>query len=129
MPKTTLNDAIPGDRAEQLASDLGHEKSRLAIQNVVKEYIGSSEFSDRVVGIQLGTLEADPARNKLKDWVNGLILTVTTSDASNARLEGRINDRIDAKAREHAFASKQFWIPTVIAGIAALAAVAALFKG
>lgn len=73
--RTTLNDAISGDRAEQLASDLGHQKSQIAIRAVVESYVDSTAFANKVKEIQKEALEADPARNKLKDWVLDLIRT------------------------------------------------------
>lgn len=57
---TRLNDAISGDRAQQLANDLQHQKSRLVIKEVVEESIGSSMFADRVKSIVVehtGTVE------------------------------------------------------------------------
>lgn len=72
-PTTTLNDPIPGSRAEELFSALQHHKSRLIIKEVVQEYVDSSAFAEKVEHIQLRSLEADPARNKLKDWVIGVV--------------------------------------------------------
>lgn len=84
-PNTRLNDPISGDRGEQLASDLQHHKSRIVIKEVVEEYIGSSKFAERVEDIQLKSLEADPARNKLKGWVVGVIQTHLTEQGLKRR--------------------------------------------
>lgn len=126
---TRLDNAISGDRAEQLASDLGHQKSRLAIQEVVKEYVGSSEFADRVKSIHLEALEADPARKKLKDWVCDVIEKEVTSDATNKRLDERIDARIETDRRTRGWKNKQFWVPTTLAAISALAAIVLAIRG
>lgn len=82
MPSTTLNDPISSDRAEQLANDLQHQKSRLAIKDVVQEHIDSSAFADRVKEIMLDALAADPARKKLTDWVTSIAKTEVNTHAT-----------------------------------------------
>lgn len=81
-PTTTLNDAISGDRAEQLTNDLQHQKSRLAIKDVVQEHIDSSKFAGRVKEIMLEALEADPAREKLSEWVTGIAKSEVNTHAT-----------------------------------------------
>jgi hypothetical protein len=114
-----LNDAIPGDRAEQLANDLQHSKSRAAIREVVEDYISSSAFADRVKSIQLEALEADPARDKLKFWVNDVVGKVLMSEAQKTRQDSQIDARITAQLDERGWKKKNFWVPTWI-GIGAL---------
>jgi hypothetical protein len=129
MPaKSTLNDAIPGDRAAQLATDLQHQKSRLVIKEVVEEVVNSTDFAKKIKDIQLESLEADPARNKLKEWIESLIEKEQTSDTHKVRLDLSIKAGVETELRERGLRNKTFWIPTIIASVAAIAAVAALFK-
>lgn len=75
---TTLEHAISGDRAEQLANDLGHQKSRMVIKSVVEEYVGSSVFATRVKEIGLESLESTETYKKISDKVQGQIDTTLT---------------------------------------------------
>jgi len=65
-----LNDAIPGDRAEQLASDLQHQKSRVAINSVVEDYVGSSNFEKRIVEIVEKHTNTVPFMKKSKKYAD-----------------------------------------------------------
>lgn len=103
---TTLNDRISGDRAEQLATDLGHQKSRLVIQEVVKEYIGSTEFERTIEDTIKRSLEMDSTQSKLQPWFTRSFNTA---------------------ASQRGWQNKTFWVPTIIALIAAIAAVVAIF--
>ena len=103
---TTLNDRISGDRAEQLATDLGHQKSRLVIQEVVKEYVGSTEFERIVEDTIKRSLEMDSTQAKLQPW---------------------FTRSFDKAVSKRGWQNKTFWIPTIIASIAAIAAVVAIF--
>ena len=125
--RASFNDPISGDRAERLAADLGHQKSRIAIQEVVKDYVGSTEFADKVEGIMLKALEADPARNKLKEWAVDIAQKEIGSDAAQTKLTERVDARIEETLKSRSWRNKTFWIPTSIATIAAIAAVVAIF--
>ena len=104
-PTTRLDNAISGDRAEQLASDLGHQKSRLAIQDVVAEYVASTVFAERVKKIQLESLESTVTYKKISDKVQTQIeTTLSTKGVKN----------------------RNFVIPMIISSVAALAAIAAV---
>lgn len=65
-----LNDAISGDRAEQLANDLQHQKSRLVIKDVVEEYVGSSIFADRVKEIVVEHTDSVPFMEKTQKYAD-----------------------------------------------------------
>lgn len=71
----TLNDPISGDRAEQFASDLQHQKSRLVIKNVVEEYVGSSLFATRVKEIVVEHTDTVPFMEKSQKYADKQIDT------------------------------------------------------
>lgn len=68
-----LNDAIPGDRAEQLASDLLHQKSRVAINSVVEDYVGSSDFEKRIIEIIQKHTDTVPFMEKSQKYADDQI--------------------------------------------------------
>lgn len=65
-----LNDAISGDRAEQLASDLLHQKSRVAISSVVEDYVGSSKFAERMEEIIVKHTDTVPFMEKSQKYAD-----------------------------------------------------------
>lgn len=82
---TTLNDAIPGSLATDFIDSLQHQRSRLVIKEVVQEFIDSSALAQRVQGIILDALEADPAREKLKQWTTDIAKTEVNNCVSSKR--------------------------------------------
>lgn len=73
--EVTLNDPISGDRAEQLASDLQHQKSRLVIKEVVEDYVGSSIFATRIKEIVIEHTESVPFMEKSQKYADQQINT------------------------------------------------------
>lgn len=104
-PTTTLNDAIPGDRAEQLASDLQHNKSRLVIKDVVEEYVSSSTFANRVKKIQGEHLESTETYKKISD---------------------KVQTQIDSTLNDRHLKSRNFIFPIVVSVISAAGTIAAV---
>ena len=71
MPEPTiLNDPISGDRAEQLANDLQHQKSRIVIKDVIDEYVGSSVFAKRVKEIVIDHTDTVPFMEKTQKYAD-----------------------------------------------------------
>jgi|GEM_PF-3544868 len=107
MPDTTtrLNDAISGDRAEQLATDLQHQKSRLAIQDVVKEYINSSVFAGRIKEIMCEALESTETYKKISD---------------------KVGSQIDKTLNDRNLKNRNFIIPNIIAAGAVVVSLVAI---
>jgi hypothetical protein len=102
---TLLDQAISGDRAEQLANDLGHQKSRLAIKTVVEEVVASSAFATRVKEIQLESLESTETYKKISD---------------------KVHSQVDTMLNNRNLKNRNFVITNVISGVAAVGAVAAV---
>ena len=69
-PITTLNDPIPGSRAEELLDVLQHNKSRLIIKEVVEEYVGSSIFAQRIKEIVIEHTESVPFMEKTQGYAD-----------------------------------------------------------
>jgi len=106
QPQVTLNDRISGDRAEQLANDLQHQKSRLVIKEVVQEQIGSTDFERTVETILQRSLERDTTQDKLKPWFTRSFNTAVS---------------------ERGWQNKTFWIPVTISSVAVIVAIIAIF--
>lgn len=108
---TRLNDPVSGDRAEQLATDLQHQKSRLAIKDVVEEYIGSSSFADRIKTIQLEALESTVTYKKISD---------------------KVGNQIDSTLSDRNLKNRNFVIPNLISAgavvVAIVAVIVAIYK-
>lgn len=96
-----FNDAISGDRAAQLASDLGHQKSRLVIQEVVKDYINSMDFEKKVKEIQRENLESTETYKKI---------------------EGKVQGQIDKTLADRGLKAKSFWVPLAVSIISVIIA-------
>lgn len=77
-PVTQLDAPISGDRAEQLADDLQHHKSRVAIKTVVEEYVESAAFATRVKAIMLEALESTVTYEKISDKVGNQVGNILT---------------------------------------------------
>jgi hypothetical protein len=102
---TLLEHAVSGDRAEQLANDLGHQKSRMVIKSVVEEYVGSSQFAQRVKAIQLEMLESTETYKKI---------------------DGKVQSQIDATLNARNLKNRNFIVPNIIAGISVIVALGAV---
>lgn len=103
--RATLDSAISGDRGSNLARDLKHHDSRMAIKDVVTEHIASSVFADRVKAIQLELLESTETYKKIDD---------------------KVQNQINTTLSDRGLKNRNFIIPTVIASISALGTVAAV---
>lgn len=97
-----FNDAISGDRAAQLANDLGHQKSRLVIQEVVRDYINSTDFDRKVKDIQRENLESTETYKKIED---------------------KVQSQIDKTLADRGLKAKNFWIPVVISVVSLIVTV------
>ena len=67
---TQLNDAISGDRAEQFANDLQHQKSRAVIKEVLDEYSASAGYADRVKIIVVDHTDTVPFMKKVQGYAD-----------------------------------------------------------
>lgn len=97
-----LNDAISSDRAEQLAIDLGHQKSRMVIMEVVEEHIGSSKFENRVKEIQSTHLESTETYKKISD---------------------KVQTQIDKTLADRNIKSRNFWVQNILSAVALMVAI------
>lgn len=145
---TTLDAPISGDRAEELAKELGHSKTRAVIKEVVEEYVASAIFVKHIKEIideHTGSVDfAKKVRTSLKDELDNAfssnrydvfqekVKEITRDQLASAtaqkELDTYIDGRIDTRIRERGWRGLTFWVPTLIGSIAAIAAVAALFK-
>jgi hypothetical protein len=63
-----------------------------------------------------------------QEAVEKIVHKELTTDTVHDKLNAHIDTRVEKIINERGWKNKNFWIPTVIASIAAIAAVAALFK-
>jgi len=66
---TRLDAPISGASGGQLARDLRHYDSRLAIKEVVVEHVASTDFADRVKKIQNESLKSTATYGNFSDQV------------------------------------------------------------
>jgi hypothetical protein len=91
---------------EKVAEFTQHEDFRKRILAIVEEYTGSTVFERKIEDIIKRSLESDSTQAKLEAW---------------------FTRSFDKAIGERGWKNKSFWVPTIIAIVAAAAAIAGLF--
>lgn len=103
--RTTLDSAISGEKASTLARELKNHEGRMAIKEVVSEYIASSHFADRVKSIQLESLESTETYKKISD---------------------KVQSQIDKTLSDRGLRTRNFIVPMIVASTGVVVAIVSI---
>jgi hypothetical protein len=92
---------------------------------VVEVLVNYAPAKEHIDGIVLKSLQKD---SDVKAEVETISLNQLATDKGHQALDTYVDGRVEKAAKDRGWKNKNFWVPTIIATIAAVAAIAALFK-